>query len=305
MGVLPADGLDALVGGLGRGGADTVLLCQSPTLAGPPLDATHGAAIAAAAERIPPALFLFPAGDVGPELGPRLAARLGAAYAPAADIRLAPSARDGGGGPSRRLTLRRWRAARDAYRTLDPAELERPVIVTLAARPAPEESGSDDVEIQMIACPEPSGPAITELEAEPDEDADLELAWGLVLVSREADVPAVRNSVQAVGLDGVAVRSLDQTTPAPAMPALQRACPGFVITVDAGRATTPAAGTTPATRVGAVTAAAAPPTPDEIAALTGVDVIWSTGDGGLAAVAAILPELDPTRAAANKTSGST
>ena len=76
----------------------------------PPLDATHGAALHAAVERIPPLLVLFPAGGAGPQLGPGAGRRGSAAPSPPAPTsrsarRPTPLA-DGVG----RIFVRRWRA---------------------------------------------------------------------------------------------------------------------------------------------------------------------------------------------------
>ena len=111
--IVMSDGeLDAaVVARLGRAGADKVLLCEGPGLTAPALDATHGPALQAAVERIAPLLVLFPAGGAGMALGPSLAARIGAAYAGAADLEatdVAGPLADGVG----RVVLRRWRGAR-------------------------------------------------------------------------------------------------------------------------------------------------------------------------------------------------
>ena len=115
---------------LGRAGADKVLACEGPGLGAPPLDLTHGAALYAAVERVPPLLVLFPAGGAGTQLGPGLASRLGGAFAASADLELGEAATplaDGIG----RIVVRRWRGDRSSYRRLDPVELERPVIAIL------------------------------------------------------------------------------------------------------------------------------------------------------------------------------
>src|SRR6185437_4979763 len=88
-------------------------------------------ALLAAVERISPLLVLFPAGGAGLALGPSLAARLGAAFAGAADVEVASGeALPEGVG---RVFLRRWRGERATYRRLDPVEIERPVVAILPA----------------------------------------------------------------------------------------------------------------------------------------------------------------------------
>src|SRR3954454_12599948 len=130
---------------LGRAGADKVLLCDGPGLGAPPLDATHGEALYAAVQRIPPLLVLFPAGGAGRELGPGLAARLGGAFASTADLELGMAAvalADGVG----RVFLRRWDAVGAGFRRLDPVDLERPVVALLPTGDSLPELGSGAVE---------------------------------------------------------------------------------------------------------------------------------------------------------------
>ena len=83
---------DGIAARLGRAGADKVLACEGPGLGAPPLDMTHGPALYAAVERIPPLLVLFPAGGAGAQLGPGLASRLGGAFAAAADLEVGAAA---------------------------------------------------------------------------------------------------------------------------------------------------------------------------------------------------------------------
>ena len=152
-----------------------MLLCEGAGLGAPPLDATHGAALYAAVERVPPLLVLFPAGGAGRELGPGLAARLGGGFASTADLEVGEAAvplADGVG----RVFLRRWRGDRTGYRRLDPVELERPVVAILPAGGAPAELGTGDVEVEVIDCPAPAKLGVVELASEPDEEAAVALA---------------------------------------------------------------------------------------------------------------------------------
>src|SRR5499427_1309352 len=151
---------------LGRAGADKVLACEGPGLGAPPLDVTHGAALYAAVERIPPLLVLFPAGGAGPQLGPGLASRLGGAFAASADLEIGEAATplaDGVG----RVFVRRWRADRTSYRRLDPVELERPVVAILPAGGALVERGTTDVEVEVITCVAPAKLGVSEIASEP------------------------------------------------------------------------------------------------------------------------------------------
>jgi len=83
---------DKVAARLGRAGADKVLSCEGTGLGAPPLDLTHGPALYAAVERIPPLLVLFPAGGAGTQLGPGLASRLGGAFAASADLEIGEAA---------------------------------------------------------------------------------------------------------------------------------------------------------------------------------------------------------------------
>jgi hypothetical protein len=172
---------DKVAARLGRAGADRVLCCEGAGLGGPPLDATHGHALHAAVERIPPLVVLFPAGGAGPELGPALAARLGAAFAASADLELGEAATplaDGIG----RVFLRRWRRDRTSYRRLDPVELERPVVAILPAGGPPADIGGEAVEVDIIACPQPAKGGVVELASEADDTAAAALASTLIVV---------------------------------------------------------------------------------------------------------------------------
>lgn len=172
---------DRVAARLGRAGADRVLCCEGPGLGGPPLDATHGHALHAAVERIPPLAVLFPAGGAGPELGPALAARLGAAFAASADLELGEAATplaDGIG----RIFLRRWRRDRSSYRRFDPVELERPVIAILPSGGDPADIGTDAVEVDVISCPQPGKGGVVEIASEDDDTAAAALASTLIVV---------------------------------------------------------------------------------------------------------------------------
>jgi hypothetical protein len=242
----PQSGLraDDLTAPLGRAGADRVLLCEGAGLGAPPLDVTHGRPLFTAAERVPPIVVLFPAGGPGDELGPPLAMRLGAAYAPAVDVELSEEAgplADGVG----RVHLRRWRADRTGYRQLDPVELERPIVAILGAMGAPRAEGTPDIDVEVIACASVSSLPVSELASEPDELDQVSQAWGLVILAPE--VPAeVGARLRAAAPAGVAV--VDGTT---APGALAAASPAFVLEV--GRSAIQAqVGISPRARMGLV-----------------------------------------------------
>ena len=259
----------AVVARLGRAGADKVLLCEGEGLAAPALDATHGSALQAAVERVAPLLVLFPAGGAGMMLGPSLAARIGAAFAGAADLEATDAAGPLAEGVGRVL-LRRWRGARAAYRRLDPVEIERPVIAILAAGVAAQQLGGEEIDVDVIACASPKGNTISELSSEPDDDAPIPLARVLVAVDPALGPEAVAR-IAAAAPAGVAVVDRDRSAAA-----IAASAPEIVIAVgDVGWA----AMGTPRGRLGAILVG------DDAVAPPAVDVLWRVP------AAAVGPEL--------------
>jgi hypothetical protein len=254
---------EAVAGRLGRAGADKVLLCEGPGLAAPPLDATHGAALYNAVERIPPLLVLFPAGGAGSELGPGLASRLGGAYAAVADLELGEAAvplADGVG----RVFVRRWRRDRASYRRLDPVELERPIVAVLPAGGAPADLGTGDVEVEVIECVTPARRGVVELASEPDDQAAIALASVLVVVD-----PAL-GSTRLGALAAAAPPGVAVVDPTAAPAAIAASAPRVVVAVGAPDI---AAARTPRSRLGVVL-------PPGAAAATApsADVVWSAAE---------------------------
>jgi hypothetical protein len=290
---LPAARLDDLAATLGTAGADRVLLCEGAGLGDPALDATHGRALLTAAERIPPILVLFPAGGPGGELGPPLAARLGAAFGPASDLEVSEVVEPLPEGVGR-LRLRRWRADRSGYRRLDPVEIERPVIAILGAHGEPTQAGTPDVEVDVIACPPAGAPGIVELASEPDELAALPLARGLVLL-RRASESRLKTKLQAAVPTAVAVVDLDDVSSA----ALASSSPEFVLEIGHGEL---AVGISPRTRLGSVSLAS-----DADPAVRRdhptADVSWTPGHDrpGTDLLAALRPARPPVRRRGAKT----
>lgn len=258
---------------LGRAGADKVLLCEGPGLAAPPLEATHGPALLAAVERVAPLLVLFPAGGAGAALGPSLAARIGAAFAGAADLEAtdAPGPLPDGVG---RAFLRRWDRERAAYRRLDPVEIERAVVAVLPAGVPRDPIGSEEIDVEVIAAPGPGETGVEELSREPDPDAPLPLCRILVVVDPALGAASLAEQAPP----GVAVVDRDR-----AAAALLIGTPEILIAIGTDW---PAAGT-PRGRVGVVLV------PDGATPARAVDVLWRVpgevaGAELLAAVSAAL-----------------
>lgn len=239
----PEPELHGIAAQLGRAGADKVLVCEGPGLGAPALEATHGPALHAAIERVPPLLVIFPAGGAGAQLGPSLAVRMGAAFAGTADLEVSDSPlplQDSVG----RLCLRRWRRDLSTYRRLDPVELERPVIAVLGTHGAARDAGSAEIEVQVIDCPPPPAARIVELESVPDEDAAVPTARALVVLGPTV-TPELAAKLTAAAPAGVAVVELTRVSFA----ALAASTPSVVVGVEApARVVAPS----PRTRIGLV-----------------------------------------------------
>jgi hypothetical protein len=236
---------------LGRAGADKVISCEGPGLGAPPLDLTHGPALYAAVERIPPLLVLFAAGGAGAQLGPGLASRLGGAFAGSGDLELGEAATplaDGIG----RIVVRRWRGDRSSYRRLDPVELERPVVAILPSGGTFAERGSTDVEVEIITCVAPTKLGVSELSSEVDELAAAALASILIVVD-----PALGAEVLAK-LSAAAPPGITVVDAATAAPGIAMAVPRILVTIGDRAASVSG---TPRSRIGAVVATASPPAP--------------------------------------------
>ena len=139
---VPSYSDDDTIALLSRHGADKIVLLTAAPLGKPSLFATHGPAVLAACEQLPPAMLLFPASAGGCDIAPRVATRLGAAYAhrPRIEIdgeRVLLSRSVFGGGFERRLPI---------------DELERPVVATWDG-PLGQPGAECDAEVVMIQPP--------------------------------------------------------------------------------------------------------------------------------------------------------
>jgi hypothetical protein len=256
---------EPLATALGRAGADRVLVCEAVGLGAPALDVTHGPALFTAVERVPPIVVLFPSGGPGDELGPALAMRLGAAYAPAVDIVVSQDAgplADGVG----RVNLRRWRADRSGYRQLDPVEIERPVVAILGAHGVPREDGTSDIDVEVITCTAPVDPPLSELMSEPDELDTVTQARALVVLGVQVS-PEVGARLRAAAPPEVAVVD-GSASPR----ALAAASPELVLVVG-GAPAGAEVGVSPRALVGSIDL-------DGTGGPAAGDFVWKAGTGG-------------------------
>ena len=154
LGPTTPEGLAALAGKVGTAGADRILCCTDEALAGPSSDATHGRLLVAVAERLRPALVLFPEGEAGPALGRPLAERMGAAFLPCSALEVQAAI---GLEPAQVLV----RCPDDDHllpRAVSLREIGRPVVATLLNGTAPPALGEPASEMEMLSYTTPTPP---------------------------------------------------------------------------------------------------------------------------------------------------
>jgi electron transfer flavoprotein alpha subunit len=198
---VPSYGDDDTIAILGRHGADKIVLLTAAPLAKPSLFATHGPAVLAACEQLPPAMLLFPASAGGCDIAPRVATRLGAAYAhrPRIDI-------EGEG-----VVLARdiYGGAWECRLAID--ELERPVVATWEG-PVGEPGAECDAEVVVIQ-PPVLREAVDEI-SDPKAAAGAPACAARVLLLADGEVPAdLKGRLLAAGV--VVVRSEIAPEPPP------------------------------------------------------------------------------------------
>jgi electron transfer flavoprotein alpha subunit len=249
---------------LGEAGADRILCCADKALAGVLVDAIVGPLLARVGERLRPVLTLFPAGAVGPALGPPLALRLGALFHPRVELLVM---RDQIGD---RLALRRFRAGDGGVRTVEVGTLGLPVVATLPSGDDPGRRGEPTGEVEVLPHRPLSSTVIRELGDEEDPGERLELASSLVAVEPGTAADALEEAGALVVRGGEAV--------------LDVACPARLLVIGDGPvAAAVGRSVAPATRV----AVAGPKAAEKD--LPRVDLAWRTSASEAAgAVAAAL-----------------
>lgn len=189
----PQYGDDDLIAVLSRHGADKVVLATGEGLDARAMFASHGSALVAVSERFPPALMLFPDDLAGHDIAPRVAARLGAAFASRPLIEI-----DEEGA----LSLTRVAYRGKFKRRLEVDDLERSVVATVAcdddAAPAAE-IGTDEAEAIVVTAPDPALPVPAPL---PESEAPGPAAGALkvaVMIRRSADNPREPDPIVTLG----------------------------------------------------------------------------------------------------------
>lgn len=165
------DDLETIVRILGLAGADKVQIARAPRAPGPPIWATHGGALLEVCDELRPVLVLLAADEAGADIGPRLAAGLGAAFVAEPVIE---------SGPRGEVVFSRAVFGATHRRRLAAEDLEQTVVATLLPRRCRPARGADEAEVHLIDTT-PAGDAISYIAGLPDPSAFLGAARVLVL----------------------------------------------------------------------------------------------------------------------------
>lgn len=188
---------------LGSRGADQIYLMQSPELSGPAAWVPHGTALYTAAERLHPMLILLAASAGGRDIGPRLAARLGAAFVAEPSIEC---------GPRGEIVLTRSLYRATYLRRLAAEDIGRAVVATLTPGSYPPGTGrADDAEVLALEPPSFEASAY-ELSEQDDPDAALETAEVVVTagagIANEHQFALIQRLAEALGGEAAATREV-------------------------------------------------------------------------------------------------
>lgn len=176
----PAYGENDLVAVLSRHGADRVVLATGAELVGRAAFATHGAAMQSVCERFPPALVLFANDATGRDIAPRLAARIGAAFAARTNLAVDEEGVLALESPVYGGTFRR---------RLEVDELERSVVATVEPDGPLSEGATDEVEALVVPVVGSGGPAPVRREGAPVEGTVAGTIRVAVMIRRTAKSP--------------------------------------------------------------------------------------------------------------------
>lgn len=168
---------DELAAVLGRAGADKAVVSRGPAPPGPQLWASHGPALAEACADLRPLVVMLVSGPGGSELGPRLAATLGAAFM--AEPQIERGSRD-------ELVFSRAVFGATYRRRLSAEDLEQTLVVTLPARGFQVARGNEDAELRIAEPTTPAG-GVDHKGVRADAGAGLEDARVVVIAGAGVD----------------------------------------------------------------------------------------------------------------------
>lgn len=202
---------DELVRELGRRGADKTLLVPAPAYDGPPVWASHGDAVYAACDHVQPLLVLMASNAVGRDMGPRLAARMGAAYMSEPSIEC---------GSRGEIVFSRNAYGRTLRRRLSSESIDHPVVATLTPGSYQTEKGEDESEIILLEAPLATNAQVEYVQSTDDPGASLETARVIVIggagVRTAESYALLEELAAALGGEVAATRNLCERGIAPA-----------------------------------------------------------------------------------------
>lgn len=168
--------LDDLPEPLGAAGADKILLVEDPVAAACPVFPLWRPLFEQIVEPLRPRLVVFPAGSMGLQLGPPLAATIAAAFIPRASLEvLAPDASPAGPQLPAVLLAHRWAPALEGQLAIDLNATPAPAVLTLTAgKPIPR-AAARPAELQGVSItPGPAAPVrLVGNEEDPEGAADI------------------------------------------------------------------------------------------------------------------------------------
>lgn len=200
---------DTLARILGRAGADRVMLMSAPERESPAGWGLHGELLDAACSECEPLLVLLAASSAGRDIGPRLAARLGAVFVAQPRIEYGCRgevvlARALTGGLVQRLSLE---------------QVSRPTVLTLTPRAGAAATGGDEAELMFLDPPLVPAHGVEYLHSAEDPGAALETARIIVLagsgVAGEGEYALVSKLAAAMGAELATTRALAERGLAP------------------------------------------------------------------------------------------
>jgi Electron transfer flavoprotein domain len=215
-GPLALPDLERLARILGESGADRALVCSDPVFSRPPLWSDQGRVLRLVTDTLRPRLVFLPAGTVSAQLGPPLAALLGATLIPHASCEISHP-KDGE--PQLRVVRRtpRW----DGIESTDALATIRPIVAILrAGRPERISAGSIEAELELLPIPAATEPEIDVLSSREDAFDAAIGAQNLFLLTTDIETSQLKESLAMP--EGTAI--IRNTPEAPASN-LDVACP--------------------------------------------------------------------------------
>lgn len=201
----------ALVAALGGAGADKVLLMTLDDKSGPSRWDDHGVALHEACDQINPTLVLLAANTVGRNIGPRLAAKMGAAFV------AEPSIERGAAGD---VVFSRSVYGSTMRRRLSSVESDHPIVATVTPGSYKRAHGWDEADVMFLKSQKALTSSIEYVASHDDPDAAINGAETVVVAGggvKDAETYALLQTLaDTLGAELVGTRRLCDRGIAPA-----------------------------------------------------------------------------------------